>query len=407
MSPGAGSPFRDRASHPLAGVTVLQIVADLDSGAVAQAAIGTAAALSRAGAHALIASRGGALISELQARGGLFTPFPAHVRNPLGMALNIRRLAQLIEAERVDLVHARSRAAAWVAYGATRLARTPFVTSFRGSYAQGGPLALRYNSVMARGDAVIADSAFTAGIVARLFPAARNRLHIVVDGVDCRLFTPKAVAPARVQAVRRLWGAAQDERIVYVAPAGPTSAAAALIEAIRRLSLEADAEALLGGTTFLVACEDAGGAAARGIDAAIARAGLQQIMRTGAANPDRPAALLTAAVAVALPARPDGLAGLALEAQAMGAPLVVAATGAASETILAPPDVADSARTGWRTSLDPEAVAAALRAALSLGATARERLSLRARAHVEARFSIEQTFAQTLAAYAQARAETR
>ncbi len=215
MSPGPRSSFRDRAAHPLAGVTVLQIVPDLEPGGVAYAAIGTAAALSRAGASALIASRGGRLVSELQARGGLFTPFPAHARNPVSMALNVRRLAQLIESERVDVVHARSRASAWVAYAATRLTKTPFVTSFRGSYARGGPLALRYNSIMARGDVVIADSAFTAGLIARLFPAAREHVHIVVGGVDCRLFAPKTVAPARVQAMRSLWGAAQDERIVY------------------------------------------------------------------------------------------------------------------------------------------------------------------------------------------------
>ena len=157
MPPGPRSSFRDRASHPLAGVTVLQIVPDLEPGGVAYAAIGTAAALSRAGASALIASRGGRLVSELQARGGLFTPFPAHARNPVSMALNVRRLAQLIASERVDVVHARSRASAWVAYAATRLTRTPFVTSFRGSYARGGPLALRYNSIMARGDVVIAE----------------------------------------------------------------------------------------------------------------------------------------------------------------------------------------------------------------------------------------------------------
>jgi glycosyltransferase involved in cell wall biosynthesis len=389
-------------------MTVLQIIPDLEPGGVAYAAIGTAAALSRAGAHALIASRGGPLVSELQARGGLFTPFPAHARNPVSMALNIRRLAQLIKTERVDIVHARSRAPAWVAYAATRLTKTPFVTSFRGSYARGGPLALRYNSIMARGDAIIADSAFTADIVGRLFPAARGRIHIVVDGVDCRLFAPKAVAPARVQAVRRLWGAAQDERIVYFVPGARAPAAArTLIEAVGRLTEQTDAEALLGGTQFIIACEEPGGAAAKEIGAAIAKAGLQPIMRTCAASPDRPAALLAAAVVVALSAHLESLAGLALEAEAMGAPVIVAEAGAASETILAPPDVDESGRTGWRTPMSPEGVANALRAALGFGATARDRLSLRARAHVEARFSIEQTWAQTLGAYAAARGEAR
>ena len=53
MSRGSSSPFRDRAAHPLAGVTVLQIIPDLEPGAGAYAAIGTAAALSRAGANGI------------------------------------------------------------------------------------------------------------------------------------------------------------------------------------------------------------------------------------------------------------------------------------------------------------------------------------------------------------------
>ncbi len=230
----------------------------------------------------------------------------------------------------------------------------------------------------------------------------------MVGGVDCRLFAPKAVGPARVQAIRRLWGAAQDERVVYFVPAGRAARASAiLIEAVQRLAEQPDSGSALDGTKFVIACEEAGGAGAREIEAAITKAGLQQLMRTSATSPDRPAALLAAAVVVALPAEPRSLAGLALEAQAMGAPVIVAEAGAASETVLAPPDVDDSARTGWRTAPGAGPFAEALRAALSLGATARDRLSLRARAHVEAAFSIEQTWTQTLAAYTAARAAAR
>ena len=90
--------------------------------------------------------------SELQAIGGVLLPFPAATKNPLAMLLNVRKLARLIIAERVDLVHARSRAPAWVALGACRIAERPFVTTYHGAYAGRSALKLRYNSVMARGD---------------------------------------------------------------------------------------------------------------------------------------------------------------------------------------------------------------------------------------------------------------
>ena len=89
-----------------------------------------------------------------------------------------------------------------------------------------------------------------------------------------------------------------------------------------------------------------------------------------------------------------------VEAQAVGRPVVTSDLGAAVETVLAPPRAAPQERTGWTVPPnDPEALAEALREALDLGATARDNLARRARAHVLKHFSLEQMIAQTLDAY--------
>ncbi len=149
---------RSPAAASLAGATVLQIIPSLDAGGAERTTIDIAGALAEAGGRALVASRGGRLVSELQARGGIWIPFPADAKNPAAMAWNVARLARLIRLERPAIVHARSRAPAWVALGATRLTGTPFMTTFHGAYGGTSALKLRYNSVMARGDVVIANS---------------------------------------------------------------------------------------------------------------------------------------------------------------------------------------------------------------------------------------------------------
>jgi glycosyltransferase involved in cell wall biosynthesis len=342
------------------------------------------------------------MVSELQAKGGVFTPFPAQAKNPFSMALNARRLAQLIKSERVDLVHVRSRAPAWVAYGATRLTKTPFVTNFQESYATGGALIARYNSIMARGDAIIVDSAVTAALLAKLYPAAKEKLRIIRGGVDCRLFAPKAVPSARVQALRRAWGVAPDERVILLA-AGErgSSGQKILIEAVGLLTAGHSGTQNHAGLKFiLISDERDDGPRAKGIDAAIAKVGLQDVIRRGGIGANRPAALLAASAVVVLSRRSEISAGLALEAQAMGTSVIVADEGAARETILAPPEVAPFLRTGWAIPAgDARALAHVLLDVLSLGAAARDRLSLRARAHVEANFPIEQIWEQTLDAY--------
>ena len=69
----------------------------------------------------------------------------------------------LIEERGVDLVHARSRAPAWSAFLAARRTGRPFVTTYHGAYGNPGALKALYNSVMGRGDRVIANSRLHRG----------------------------------------------------------------------------------------------------------------------------------------------------------------------------------------------------------------------------------------------------
>ena len=110
----------------IAGKTVMQIIPDLQSGGAERTTVDIAQSLTEVGARRLVASRGGRMVSELQGKGGVWMPFPAATKNPLAMALNSVRLARILRDEGVDLVHARSRAPAWVAYYAARQAGGAF-----------------------------------------------------------------------------------------------------------------------------------------------------------------------------------------------------------------------------------------------------------------------------------------
>ncbi len=398
---GSGSALaelRRQGKHPLAGRTILQIIPQLNSGGAERAVIDVAAALAAVGARPLVASEGGRMVSELQAQGGVWLPFPARSKNPLAMLINQRRLAELIEAESVALVHARSRAPAWVAYGATRRRRVPFVTTFHGAYSGSSALKLRYNSIMAKGDTVIANSAFIAERIARLYPFAAQRIKVIERGIDFRLFSPGDVDPARVQALREAWHVAAGERIILLAARlSPWKGHKILVEAARRLTAGG-----LSDTKFILAGDEQGHSSyLRDLDAAIGKAGLAGIVRRTGHCADMPAALLAAALVVVPSTEPEAFGRVAAEAQAMGTPVVVTDLGGLPEIVLAPPEVEGGERTGWRVPPgDAQALAAAMIEALALGATAREALSARARAHVLRRFSVERMQAETLAAYA-------
>ncbi len=139
---------------------------------------------------------------------------------------------------------------------------------------------------------------------------------------------------------------------------------------------------------------------ARELDALIERAGLKGVVSRVGHCADMPAALVAASVVAVPSTAPEAFGRSAVEAQAMGAMVVVSDSGAAPETVFAPPATPAQARTGWRSPPgDAPALADALNSALVLGASAREALAQRARGHVERHFSLEQMTANTLAVY--------
>ena len=391
--------LRRGSTHPLAGRTILQIIPELDAGGAERTAIDIAAGLAQIGARALVASEGGRLVGELQATGGVWVPFPAATRNPVAMLFNVRRLARVAHEEGACLIHARSRAPAWVALGAARALRVPFVTTYHGSYsARSAPKRL-YNSVMARGDVVIANSDYTAAQIRSLYDVSGDRLVAIPRGTDFSAFSPAAVASDRVDALRRSWGVAPHERIVLLA-ARLTSwkGQKVLIEAAARLRVLGQRDIV-----FILAGDPQGREGyVREIDRAIAESGLDGIVRRVGHCTDMPAAFMAASVVAVPSTEPEAFGRSAVEAQALGTPVVVSDLGAVPETVLAPPDAPASARTGWRVPAgDPAALAGALDHALSLGASAHDALAARARSHVERRFSLPGMVARTLDVYAE------
>jgi glycosyltransferase involved in cell wall biosynthesis len=398
MSVDALAPFGRGADAPLAGRTILQIVPPVDAGGDERATLAVTAALAETGARPLVASDSGEMAGELQAIGGLFVHFPAATKSPLAMTLNMRRLYRIIASERVDLVHVRSRWAAWAAVKACRKAKRPLVTSLHGD---GGRSALRtsFETAVAEGDFVIAASEFAARRAMGLFPAARLRLRVVRPGLDLTKLRPERVSGRRVADVRQAWGVAAHERVVLTpARLAPARGQTTLIEAAALIKAHG-----LDDVRFVLSGDAARPAFARELDALAAKRGVKSMfVRVGAAV-DLPAALIAAAVVVFPAADAEAVTRTSVEAAAMGALTVISDVGPAREIVAAPPYDHVEARTGWLAEArNPAALAEALEAALGLGASAREAVRRRSRAKIALAFSLERMTRDTLGVYAEA-----
>jgi glycosyltransferase involved in cell wall biosynthesis len=245
---------------------------------------------------------------------------------------------------------------------------------------------------------VIANSHYTADLISRMHPFARTKTRVIHRGTDFSAYQPGSVAPERVAALRAQWGVEPDQPIVLLAARlTGWKGQRVLIEAARLLKTSGR----LGDAVIVLAGDPQGrNDYVAELDQLTAAAGLQaQIKRVGHCT-DMPAAFLASAVVTVPSTEPEAFGRSAVEAQAMGAPVVVSDLGAVPETVLAPPQCQPNERTGWHVpASDAAALADAIHEALSLRPSARDALALRARRHVEARFSLEHMVGETLDVY--------
>lgn len=377
--------------------TILQIIPALETGGAERTAVDIAQALVRRGDRAIVLSEGGRLVGELEAAGGEHIAFPAAAKAPWTVLANAWRIASLIRREGVDVIHARSRAPAWSALIAARLAGIPFVTTYHGIYNQKSRAKAFYNSVMARGDRVIANSRYTARLIAERHPFAAGRIAVIHRGSDLKGLDGSSVSAERVAALKKAWGLAGEVPVILnVARLTPWKGQRVLIEALALLKSA-------GGDRWsaILAGGDQGRADYRAdLEERIRTSGLFGKVRLVGHCDDIAAAHALARVAVVASVEPEAFGRAAVEAQAAGVPVIVTDLGAAPETVLCPPDVSEDARTGWRVPPgDPAILARTLDQVLKLGETGRQALAARARAHVHAHFSVEAMAAATLAVY--------
>lgn len=165
-------------------LTVIQLLPALDAGGVERSTLEIAEALCRAGHRAIVVSGGGRMLSSLIDAGA------EHVQLDIGRKtpLSLRHLFALRRLFReADIVHARSRLPAWLAYLACRsLGRQAprWVTTVHGlnsvSY---------YSSIMTRGERVIAVSNTVRDYIVQNYPKLdADRVRVIPRGIDVDAF---------------------------------------------------------------------------------------------------------------------------------------------------------------------------------------------------------------------------
>ena len=362
----------------------------MEAGGAERTTIDIAAALAREGFLPLVASEGGRLEPELLAASGEALRMDAATKAPHRIVANAFALRSIITARNVKLVHARSRAPAWSALLAARMART--VRHHLSWHLQRNK---RVQAHVQFGDGAqrCGDRKFRvdSAHIRREYQHVPEHLEIIPRGVDLMAFDPAGIAPDKISTLRAQWGAMAND-IVLLLPGRLTrwKGQLVLIEALADLKRNGGI-----GNIRAVLAGDAQGRHSyeKELDAAIAAADIDGVVHISGHVGDMATAYLAADVVISASTEPEGFGRVAAEAGAMARPVIATDHGGARETVL--PDISGL--------LTPPGDAGALRAAIAwmaaMGTEARIKMGQRGRAHIIAHYTKEKMCADTLGLY--------
>jgi lipopolysaccharide heptosyltransferase II len=162
---------------------ILQVLPALNVGGVETGTLDLAKYLVRAGHKAVVVSSGGTLVKDLEAVGGLHYQLPVDKKSLFSMFKSVAPLAEIIKKEEIDIVHARSRVPAWIAYFACRRTKAVFITTCHGYYKKHP-----FSFVMGWAKRVIVLSNVIARHMIDDFAVPYDRIRLIPRSVDLEKF---------------------------------------------------------------------------------------------------------------------------------------------------------------------------------------------------------------------------
>ncbi|MBB5346374.1 glycosyltransferase involved in cell wall biosynthesis [Desulfoprunum benzoelyticum] len=335
-------------------LNVVQIVPELEEGGVEGETVELAIHLARCGHRSIVISGGGRLVPLLERNGCEHLLWPCIGEKSARCLKYIKKLRHLFVEEKIDVVHLRSRLPGWIGYLAWNMlpddSRPALVTSFHGFYSVN-----QYSTIMTKGEKVIAVSKTIRDHILQNYHVEPDRIELIHGGFEVQCFDPDLVEPDRVDALRQQWQLVGNHFPVIVLPGRLTQ--------WKGQEVFIDSLNLIRDLPFIALCVgdiDENQSFTRRLRDKIASYGLDDKIRLVGHCADMPAAMLVADVVVsASSSQPEAFGKVAIEAMAMGRPVIATAHGGSLETVV-------DGTTGWLVPpSDPQAMAEAIRQALA------------------------------------------
>ena len=374
--------------------TIAQILPALNTGGVERGVIEVSKALNENGFKSIVISSGGHMVSQLKRNGTIHYELNVNSKNPLRWPKIRNQVKLILEKENVDLIHLCSRAPAWITLPLASILDVPVITSVHMRFRKTNFVKKYYNSVLTKGNAIIAISKHIEKSIIESFssPSIKKKITVIHRGVDLDLFNSNNIMPARIIAQSKVLNL-KDNIPVIIMAARPAMWKG-YMELIRALSLVQQ-----NFQCVLIGAGDGSQQFQKLLINHIIKLKLETKVKLAKSTNDIQAALLLGDLVVMPSITPEPFGRIILEAQALGKIPISFDHGGATETII------DGQNGFLAVPVKVESLAEKISFALSLKKNDRQKMAEYSKKVVSKNFSHDRMCKLTLSLYKQCIAE--
>ena len=316
-------------------INVLQVIPKLGYGGAETGCYDIAHFLAEKECGSFIATSGGELLKYVKKnKVGIFR-LPVHTKNPFLIIFNSLILSVLILLNKINIVHARSRAPAWSCYLACILTNRIFVTTFHGTYNFKNKFKKFYNSIMLRSKLTIAGSNFIFGHINENYHEFLNKkkkLRVIFRGINIDYFNQKNISILKQEKLKKEWNLDQNKFTILMP--GRLTAWKGQEKFIEALNILLEDYNITNFQAILLGSDQGRKVYSKKLLSLVERYSLTKKIKFIDHCREMPLAYSLADVVVSASVEPEAFGRVAVESQSMGKPIIASNIGGSKETVL-------------------------------------------------------------------------
>ena len=325
-------------------IRLLQVIPRLDFGGAETGCKDIGQYIANQNYFSAILCSGGEQIKNIDQTKVRIFKFSVHSKNPIIIFFNIFVILFIVWFFKINIIHVRSRAPAWSCYFASLLLKVPLISTFHGTYNFNNSLKKFYNSVMLKGNSVIAGSKFIFDHIKNNYNYSK-KIFLIPRGIDINYFSPKNLNIEDRNSVRVRWEI-PDTNFLILLPGRLTFWKGQFLFLNTLLFLKQDN--LLNNISGIILGDDQGRAEYREYLLNFIRVHqLEENIKIISHEAFMPSAYNACDLVLSASVEPEAFGRVAIEAQAMEKPILASNIGGSNETII-------DGQTGWLFKSDDE-----------------------------------------------------